>query len=181
MGGLLFSCENEIEKVKVFASNEETPVEVGENVELIYSDSAIIKMKLNATRLESYDTDSPYVEMKDGVQVIFYDKYGDEESRLTSEYAIRRETGGIMEARNDVVVINKNGETLNTEHLIWDENTEKITTNEFVKITTEDEIIYGDGLEANQDFTKYKIMNIKGTIQIKEEPADSAQTEAPTE
>jgi len=38
-----------------------------------------------------------------------------------------------------------------------------------VKITTADEVIYGDGLESNQDFTKYKIKNIKGTIHLKEE------------
>ena len=60
-------------------------------------------------------------------------------------------------------------EILNTEHLIWLQKEEKIYTEEFVKITTPDEIIYGDGLEANQQFTKYRIKNIKGTIAVDED------------
>ena len=71
-----------------------------------------------------------------------------------------------MEVMDDVVVINRNGEKLNTEHLIWDADSKKIYTDEFVKITTKEEIIFGDGLEANEDFTKYKILNIKGTVTV---------------
>lgn len=74
-----------------------------------------------------------------------------------------------MEARKNVSVINQKGERLNTEHLVWDERSEKLTSDEFVKITTKDEIIFGNGFEANQDFTKYKIFNIKGTISINNE------------
>ncbi len=37
-----------------------------------------------------------------------------------------------------------------------------------MKITTEDEVIFGHGLESNQDFTKYRIKKIKGTINLKD-------------
>ena len=80
-----------------------------------------------------------------------------------------------MEAKDDVVVVNDKGEVLNTEHLIWLKDSAKIYTEEFVKFTTEDEIIMGDGMEANQDFTKWKIYNITGIINIKEE-SDSLKT-----
>lgn len=70
----------------------------------------------------------------------------------------------------------KKGEKLNTEHLIWNEDSAKIYTDEFVKITTTDEIIMGEGMEANQDFSKWKIYKIRGTINVKEE-SDSLQTE----
>ena len=78
-------------------------------------------------------------------------------SKLDADYGIRYERGEKMEARKNVTVVNQKGETLNTEHLIWDERKEKLTSDEFVKITTNDEIIFGNGFEANQDFTKYKI------------------------
>ena len=42
----------------------------------------------------------------------------------------------------------------------------------FVKITTEDEIIMGEGFESNQSFTKFKIKKIKGTISLDEEEAN---------
>jgi hypothetical protein len=32
-----------------------------------------------------------------------------------------------------------------------------------VKITTDDEIIFGEGLEANEDFSDYVIKKVKGT------------------
>ena len=72
-----------------------------------------------------------------------------------------------MIARKNVVVVNEKGEQLNTENLVWDEKSEKLLSNEFVKITSKDEIIYGTGFEANQNFSKYKIFNIKGTISLK--------------
>jgi LPS export ABC transporter protein LptC len=72
-----------------------------------------------------------------------------------------------MTVKNDVIVVNIKGDTLRTELLIWDEKTNKINTNEAVKITTPDEIIYGDGLESNTEFSQYKIFKIKGIISLK--------------
>nr|MBP6335704.1 LPS export ABC transporter periplasmic protein LptC [Bacteroidia bacterium] len=87
-------------------------------------------------------------------------------SRMDADYGVRYEKEQKMEARKNVVVVNERGEQLNTEHLVWDEKRQKLTSDQFVKITTKDEIIYGNGFEANQDFSKYKIFNIKGTISI---------------
>ena len=53
-----------------------------------------------------------------------------------------------MEARKNVVVVNEKGETLNTEHLIWDERSEKLKSDEFVKITRKDEIIPLSSMDA---------------------------------
>ena len=72
-----------------------------------------------------------------------------------------------MEARKNVEVINEKGDKLNTEHLTYDMADGKLRSDEFVKITTADEIIYGTGLEANEDFSRYRIFNIKGIINLK--------------
>jgi lipopolysaccharide assembly outer membrane protein LptD (OstA) len=77
-----------------------------------------------------------------------------------------------MIARNNVEVINIKGEKLNSEELIWNNKNKKIYTEKFVTIQTKDEIIYGDGLEANEDLTNYKIKKIRGTIQVKENLTD---------
>ncbi len=45
----------------------------------------------------------------------------------------------------------------------------KIYTDAFVKITTKDEIIWGDGMIADQDFSNYEIKNVKGEVSIKDE------------
>lgn len=172
----LYSCENSIEKINLITSEKELPFETTRNAVLIYSDSAIIKLRLSAGKVENYiSEEKPYTEFTEGMEMIFYNDDLTRESQLTANYAIHYPKTGIMEARDNVIVINKKGEMLNTEHLIWDENEHKIYTEEFVKITTADEIIYGHGLEANEDFTQYKIKNIKGTIQINEEEEESSE------
>ncbi|MDQ3192956.1 MAG: LPS export ABC transporter periplasmic protein LptC [Bacteroidota bacterium] len=165
---MIFSCENNKELVKDLANEKKVlPAESATDIEIIYSDRGVVRMKLNAPVLERYLGDNPYVEFPEGIQVVFFDSLKQPESKLTANYAINRESEKIMEAKRDVVVINEKGEVLNTEHLIWNEEKASIYTEEFVKITTADEIIMGKGMEADQQFTKYKIKNITGTINIK--------------
>lgn len=173
--GILCSCENNVKEIESLTNKKEEPVSRGTNVEWIYSEKANVKIKITTPLMEEYGEEDKYIEMTKGIKVLFYDSLLHIASTLTANYAIHRVSERIMEAKDDVVVVNDKGEILNTEHLIWLEDSSKIYTKEFVKITTEDEIIMGEGMEANQDFTKWKIHKIKGTINIKEEP-DSLNT-----
>lgn len=174
--GILYSCENDVNEIESLSNNKKKPISTGKKVEFIYSEKANVKVKISAPLMEEYgEEENKYMEMTHGIKVLFYDSLNNVASTLTSNYAIHRVSENIMEAKDDVVVVNDKGEVLNTEHLIWLEDSSKIYTEEFVKITTEDEIIMGEGMEANQDFTKWKIHKIKGTINIKEEP-DSLNT-----
>lgn len=163
---VLASCENDIEKVKLLSDHQVAPVESASVIRILYSDSAKVQMEIKAKELNRYDTENPYIEMPKGFQANFFDENMGVKSKLTADYGIRYERDQKMEARKNVVVVNEKGETLNTEHLVWDERTGKLKSDAFVKITTKGEIIMGTGLEANQDFSKYKIFNIKGTIPI---------------
>ena len=165
---VLGGCVNDMEEVNAIVETEVLPISVADDIQIIYSDSATLKVILEAKHLERFIGEDPYLEMTNGVYVRFFNNMGEVESELRSNYAISYENSDIMEAKENVVVVNKKGETLNTEHLIWEKKTEKIRTEEFVKITTEDEVIFGHGLESNQDFTKYRIKKIKGTINLKD-------------
>ena len=167
--GILCSCENDLEEVNTLSSNKKDPIRRGKNIELIHSEKANIKIKVTAPLMEEFDGEKPFTEMNQGIEVNFYDSLQQVTTKLTAKYAINKISEKIMEAKNDVVVINEKGDKLNTEHLIWQQDSSKIFTHEFVKITTKDEIIMGEGLESNENFTKYKILKIKGTIQLKDE------------
>ncbi len=166
---VLFSCENDLDKVKLYSKGKNIPQESARNIKILYSDSAHLEVELTAPVLNHFETENPYVEMPKGFNAIFYDDKLEVKSKLDADYGIRYEREQRMEARKNVTVINQKGEKLNTEHLIWDERKEKLYSDEFVKITTKDEIIFGNGFEANQDFSKYKIFNIKGTISLNNE------------
>ncbi|MGB0887943.1 MAG: LPS export ABC transporter periplasmic protein LptC [Vicingaceae bacterium] len=174
--GILCSCENDVAKIESLSKKDNKPVSVGKNVELIYSEKSNVKINITAPLMEEYGKEeNKYMEMTKGIKVLFYDSLLHVTSTLTANYAIHKVSENIMEAKDNVVVINDKGEVLNTEQLIWLEDSSKIYSDEFVKITTEDEIIMGEGMEANQDFTKWKIHKIKGVINV-EEKEDSTKT-----
>ena len=165
----LAGCVNDMEEVAAILEPSDLPVEEGENISMIYTDSAKVKVRVEAPRLERYVGENPYLEMPDGVHVRFYRVDGEIESELTADYAISYEKEEVMTAKKNVVLININGDKLNSEELNWSEKEHRIFTEEFVTITTEDEVIYGHGFESNEDFTKYKIKKISGTIQIEDD------------
>jgi len=164
---MLCSCKNDIDVINTFTEIHNLPTQSVKNLETIYTDSGKIQIKLLAPKLKRFsNVEEPYIEFPAGIEVIFFDKKQEPESQLTAKYAIYSETNELWEARDSVIAINNLGDTLNTELLFWDEKKELIYTNKFVKITTENEVIWGEGLEANQEFTDWKIKNVKGTIYI---------------
>ncbi len=166
---LFTACENDLEKVNLITKKKNLPIESGTQMTIIYSDSGIVRAKIQAPTLERYAGKENYMLMPKGVKMEFFNADEQVSSTLTSKYAkvIELPDNKILEAKNDVVVVNENGEKLNTEQLFWDQKEQKITSNTFVKITRKTEIIMGDGLESNQDFTKYKIKKIRGTLHVK--------------
>lgn len=149
------------------------PIRTASNVEFIYSESATVKIKVKAPKMEEYGGEKNYMEMTEGIEVLFYDSVQKVSTTLTANYAINRIAENVMEAQNDVVVVNEKGEKLNTEKLFWVQDSAKIYSDDFVKITTADEVITGEGLEATEDFSKYKIKKIKGIINIKDKDLEN--------
>lgn len=185
----LSSCENDIAVVNSITSETQRklPIESGKNVEIIYSDSARIRAKLNAVQLDRYagkENKKGYMELPKGVKVIFYDEEKREQTKLTADYGIGFDDGNgmsHMEAKRNVVVINEKGDRLNTEHLIWNAVTKKIYTDDFVKITTKDEAIWGTGLIADQDFSVYEIKNVQGTLAVNEDEVSGKKNDEPSD
>ncbi len=163
------SCENDLSKVESIASNEVSlPVETSKKVELIYSDSSIVRAKLNTPELKFYKVVNAYHEMPKGLYVEFYGANKTIESTLTAKYGRKFQNQGIIEVKDSVVVINNKGERLDTEKLIWNEKTKKIYTNSFVRITTQKDIMFGEGMEANQNFTNYRIYKYRGSVSLED-------------
>lgn len=164
------SCENDIKKVNALTTQLKFPNQSASNIEILYSDNSKIKLKLRAPELERYSTaEKPYAEFPKGLKVQFYDSIMNPTSSITCKYAKYFEKEKLWEAKNDVVAINADGDVLNTELLYWDEQKEKIYSDKFVRITTKDEVIFGEGFDSNQDFSKYTIRNIKGTVSLNDE------------
>lgn len=163
----LLSCENDIKTVTNLTSVDTLPLESAHDVEVLYSDSAEIQIWLTSPQFNRYDGNEPYLEFPRGLKVIFYDKDLREKSQLTCLFARVYEKTKIMEARNKVEVISRQrDQKLNTERLIWDQRKARIYSDEFVKVTTQDKVLYGQGFESDQSFDNWVIRRPTGSFSI---------------
>ncbi|NNC86483.1 MAG: LPS export ABC transporter periplasmic protein LptC [Bacteroidia bacterium] len=165
----IFACTTDLETVELVGNKDTLPMETATDLEIIYSDSARIKAIVFAPEFNRFVGTENYTEMDKGINVKFYDGRGNVISTLTSNYAIHKTEEKIMEAREKVEVINEKGEKLETEYLQWNEQTGRIYSNELVTITTPRNKIIGKGLESNQEFTDYTILQPIGDFAIDKE------------
>lgn len=168
---LFASCTNDLRDVMAIPGNKLSPSQTADTVTIIYTDSTKLKIVLKANRLIQFqkNVSEPFTILPKGVYVTFFDNEEKISSYLKANYAIRYENTKRMEAKYAVEVVNKNGDKLETEHLIWDEAKHRIYTDAFVKITTATQIITGNGLESNEDFSRYSIKNVQATIQLNDD------------
>lgn len=165
-GFFLASCKNDVDEAKLIVSRVNVNIEKGENVVIDYSDNGVTRIRCTGRTATRYNTEKPYLEFSDGIKIEFFKEDGSTESTLTARYATAVENSKEMVARDSVVVVNQKGERLNTDEMIWDEDKKTIYSNTFVKISTADEIIYGKGFYANQNFSDYVVKSISGTIKV---------------
>lgn len=161
------ACQNDMAEVERFISAEEMQVEVMEEVEVLYSDSAVVRVKIDGPRLLRHvEAREPYEEFTEGVQVTFFDEQGKSASLLTAQYGVRYPARKEVRVRGEVVWERASGETLETEELIWSQEEQKIYSNDFTTITRPREVIYGYGFETSQDFKRWTIKSVEGQISV---------------
>jgi LPS export ABC transporter protein LptC len=141
--------------------------EYAEKVTIEYTDSGKLRARVFSPILAAVKSKrNPYLLMKKGLKVDFYDENGNLESYMTAEYGVSYMEEKKVVVRRNVEILNIKGETLNTEELVWDQQSGVIRTDKFVKITGEDQITTGTGLVSNQAFTDWEIINYSGTINL---------------
>lgn len=166
---LLFACGEKPKETRQVFTQDDTAVEVGKDVEILYSDSALVRVRVTGPVLHNYVTrENPRQEFPRGIKIEFLEPNLSVKSVLTAKNAIRRQDKGQITARDSVVMTTIKQEKLETAELIWDEKTAKVYTDKFVKVTKPGEVIYGFGLEAEQDFSYWKIIVPKGRIKVEQ-------------
>ena len=165
------SCEqNTIEKINTITSTVDFPSQSLTNSEIIYSEVAKIVVVIKSAEINRYLTlENPYSEFPKGIYVQFYDSTQTATSYIVSDYAHLDEKTKVWIAEHNVEAVNVEGDTLNTEYLIWDQNTKKISSDRYVRIINKDGIIHGKGFEANQDMTNWRIKQPTGDIFVENE------------
>lgn len=132
-----------------------------------FSDSAKVKMKMEAPKQLEFGSGDR--EFPEGLFLQFFDKQGKPTSTLKADYCYYTKKDDLYKATGNVVVQDiETNDRLDTEELFWNRKKEEVFTEKFVRIEKDGELHVGDGLEAKQDFSYWKILNSKGTISLNE-------------
>jgi len=155
---LLASCKNEIADIRAITDASNLPIQTSYNAEYILSERGKVTNRLFAAKLEQFQGDDEYVLATGGVTVLFYDTLEQQEAKLTAKEGAHYSKDKRLIARDSVVLLSRKGEMLETEELIFLEDSARIYTDKFVKIVTANgSTLYGNGLVSNDSFTKWQI------------------------
>ena len=168
---MLFSCVNDMAVVNKFIDTETEPDILSENVELLYSDSARLQMKMRAPLAKLFSSAKEQrKEFPEGIHVWFYEKTGELKAELTANWAKHDEVADLWEARSNVVITTADGEKLETEQFFWDPKKAIVYSEKYTKMTSEDgSMTSGESFSANQDFTNAVFSRAKATFILNDE------------
>lgn len=134
------------EGFKMVSSKEQKPLWV------FHAQSAQIYEKINLAKAQHIK--------------ITYLKEGREQSSLTAKRGQLNTKTNQMVAEENVIMISKDGVVLKTEKLNWDQEREKIYTDQPVRVEKADSILTGIGLETDSDLKHIQILD-KVKIKVK--------------
>ncbi|MBK8655233.1 MAG: hypothetical protein IPN20_15310 [Haliscomenobacter sp.] len=164
------ACRKETAAASDYAIDpSQTNAERVEEVAILYSDSAVVRVRVQGPVMLNYiGFSDPHQEFTDGIRVEFFDRAGQITSVLTARYAIRYETRGLTIIRDKVLWKSVEGKTLETPELTWDERQQKIYSPKFAVVTSPTDTVYTHGFEATQDFKMVQMKAIDGSMRMEE-------------
>jgi len=170
--GVLFcmiaACKNDPDEIRALTGRSNNQEDRAEDVTFIYSKDGKIKMRVSAREfVRNESAKPPYIDMNRDLKAEFYDDSGNVDNVLTADSCRYYEAQGNVLVWDSVQIVSKKGQRLNTSELVWNQSIQKFFTEKPVRITTPTEVLYGDGMEANSDFSWYQITKPTGTVEVK--------------
>jgi LPS export ABC transporter protein LptC len=161
------SCENDEKEVNNLFKKQ-VAVEEAKNVESYLSQSGTVKAKLTSPYMLRVQADSPYMEFPRTMHVDFYNDSTAIESTVDARYSKYVEFDHKVLLRDSVLVISiKNGDTLRTQELWWDQDKKEFFTDKPAHVYQRDKIIFAkNGLRAAQDLTSYTFYSSSGPMLV---------------
>jgi len=139
------------------------PMLQAEDVQMLLSDSAVVRMRLTGKKqLEFENGDKQFPQ---GIFMEFLEPDGSISSTIKADSGFYIMETNLYRAKGDVLVVSKEEQEkeLYTDELFWDPAKEIIYTDKYVKIITETDTLEGTGLESDQNFINYEILNPQGS------------------
>lgn len=160
-------CVNNPDEIRALTGKNYHQEDKAQDITAIYSKEGRVKARLFASEyVRNESVKQPYIDMYKGLKVEFYNDSMQIEHILTADSSRYYEAQGNVLVWGNVKIVSNKGDTLTTQELVWNQSVQQIFTEKPVRIANGSEVLYGDGLEANQDFTWYHITEPKGAVKV---------------
>jgi LPS export ABC transporter protein LptC len=157
--------ENDMATVKALFNDQQADVEVADSARFTYKEGEYVRAVVTGKTVKRFVKTQNKLEFTDGLVVQFYEQLK-LISVLKADYAENNDSEQLTKVSGNVYMENARNEIMETESLIWNMRDKKVYTDQPIKIKTPDNIIYGVGFEANEDFSNYTIRRVKGVVSI---------------
>ncbi|TXF85228.1 LPS export ABC transporter periplasmic protein LptC [Neolewinella aurantiaca] len=162
---LCSSCVNDPADVAHLREQLSDKVETADGIRTIFSDSGMVRAVIEAPVMLNYlEKADQRQEFPEGLVATFYDEFNQPTSTLVANWGVYRKRERTVTVRDSVVWESVDLQRLETEELNWDEKTGRIHTNKFVVLRQPQYVITGYGLEADQNFSNARVLQVDGRI-----------------
>jgi len=142
---------------------------VTRDVSTYISDSGVVRYKIIAKEWKVFDRLDPSMwTFEEGVYLEKFNNDFSIEATIIADTAYYYDKKELWELRSNVHIENEQNEKFDTNLLFWDQKTEKVYSDQYIRIQQEKKIITGTGFESNQQFTNYTIKKTQGIFPFEE-------------
>ena len=160
----IMACDDEQRSADDFKEYEGPSLEVAD-AEFLFSDSAILRVRFTAQRQLQYENGDQ--DFPEGIYIESYEVDGTKTSTVIADRGHFDQEENKYTAEGNVIVENlESGETLKTEILYWEPRKKEIYTDRYVEVASQEEVIMGEGLTAQEDFSSYRILKPTGSFSV---------------
>ena len=171
----LLSCQEEKKRTitdEDLASmpTDSLPVMTTYDVVTEVTDSGRVAYRITAKEWTVYDKRKPpYWAMEKGVFVEKIGRNRNVEATIKCDTAYYYSDRKLWKLIGNVDIRNPKDEKFFTQLLYWDQEKERIYSDENIRIEQKEQVTEGTGFSSNQDMTVWEIKNTKGIYAIKED------------
>lgn len=138
------------------------------------------KQLMRAPLVEEHAFARPsFEEYRQGIELIGYDSLGHPSSRVIADYALHWAEQDLWELNGNVVVEGEEGQKLYTQQLRWDVKIKKIYSHVDCRVEDGEDVLFGVGFDAADDFSRWKFLVATGTIMVNVEPTNDSTAVVP--
>ncbi len=133
-------------------------------------DESLPRLRISADHvywIGESDSTIQYLEgLENKVEIVIHDSTGSISAFIEADRVTYYKNKDYFVAEGEVLIETDDERSLTTERIEWWEREQLLRTNEFVYITTPEEVVSGVGLEATEDLATYQIGRFRAEFLI---------------